>query len=236
MDIDEREFDTDFYKFRNNIKELERRLASVLTQGFDDSDTIFGRFKLLDSFESLLNRPHILDELEKKHIILIESYKQDLKQIQIIFTEGKELCDKLDEKNPIFRNMPPVAGTLTWTRGLKERIKETYTKLKEFSSAITDREEFKDAAKLYNSLNRNIEEYENTKRTDWETEIEGYAKEKLKLYILARDEDDLLKVNFDPDLIRMLREIKYFKLLDIPVPETADTIYQSNDKYRVQIT
>ena len=31
MDIDEREFDTDFYKFRNNIKELERRLASVLT-------------------------------------------------------------------------------------------------------------------------------------------------------------------------------------------------------------
>jgi len=81
MDIDKREFDTDFYKFRNNIKELERRLASVLTQGFDDSDTIFGRFKLLDSFESLLNRPHILDELEKKHIILIESYKHDLKQI-----------------------------------------------------------------------------------------------------------------------------------------------------------
>ena len=31
MDIDERAFDTDFYKFRNNIKELERRLASVLT-------------------------------------------------------------------------------------------------------------------------------------------------------------------------------------------------------------
>jgi len=121
--------------------------------------------------------------------------------------------------------MPPVAGTLTWTRGLKERIKETYNKLNEFSKAITDREEFKDAAKLYNSLNKNIEEYENAKRTDWETEIEGYAKEKLKLNILARDDDDLLKVNFDPELIRMLREIKYFKLLDIPVPETADVIY-----------
>ena len=79
MDISIRKFDDDFYKFRCRIKELERRLASVLTQGFDDNDTIIGKFKLLESFEGLLNRPIIQDELEKKHIILLELYKQDLK-------------------------------------------------------------------------------------------------------------------------------------------------------------
>jgi len=31
MDIEQRAFDDDFYKFRLSIKELERRLASVLT-------------------------------------------------------------------------------------------------------------------------------------------------------------------------------------------------------------
>jgi dynein heavy chain len=31
MDIEKREFDDDFFKFRQRIKELERRLASVLT-------------------------------------------------------------------------------------------------------------------------------------------------------------------------------------------------------------
>jgi hypothetical protein len=31
MDIDVREFDDEFFKFRQSIKELERRLASVLT-------------------------------------------------------------------------------------------------------------------------------------------------------------------------------------------------------------
>jgi dynein heavy chain len=51
MDIEKRSFDDDFYKFRQRIKELERRLASILTQGFDDSDTIIGKFKLLDAFE-----------------------------------------------------------------------------------------------------------------------------------------------------------------------------------------
>ena len=79
MDISIWKFDDDFYKFRCRIKELERRLASVLTQGFDDNDTIIGKFKLLESFEGLLNWPIIQDELEKKHIILLELYKQDLK-------------------------------------------------------------------------------------------------------------------------------------------------------------
>jgi len=31
MDINEKNFDDDFYEFRNKIKELERRLASVIT-------------------------------------------------------------------------------------------------------------------------------------------------------------------------------------------------------------
>jgi dynein heavy chain len=85
MDIEKREFDDDFFKFRQRIKELERRLASVLTQSFDDCDTIIGKFKLLESFEGLLTRPIIQDELERKQITLLELYKQDLKITQQIF-------------------------------------------------------------------------------------------------------------------------------------------------------
>ena len=59
MNIEKREFDDDFFNFRKRIRELERRLASVLTQSFDDCDTMIGKFKLIDSFEGLLNRPVI---------------------------------------------------------------------------------------------------------------------------------------------------------------------------------
>lgn len=75
MDIEKRQFDDDFYKFRQRVKELERRIASILAQGFDDSDTIAGKFKLLDAFEPLLSRPIIQDELEKKHITLLDLFK-----------------------------------------------------------------------------------------------------------------------------------------------------------------
>lgn len=59
LDIEQRQFDDDFFAFRQRVKELERRLASILTQSFDDCDTIIGKFKMLDSFEGLLNRPII---------------------------------------------------------------------------------------------------------------------------------------------------------------------------------
>ena len=97
-------------------------MASVITQGFDDYDTIYGRFKLLDNFEGLLTRPIIADELEKKHIVLLEMYKQDLKQVQSIFLEGKQLVDNMHENAPIFLNMPPIAGALTWCKSLRDRI------------------------------------------------------------------------------------------------------------------
>ena len=107
MDVSAKRFDDDFYEFRCKIKELERRLGSLLTQAFDDSSTIYGRFKLLDSFEGLLERPIIQDELEKKHIALIQQYGEDLKVAQEAFLSSRD-------SPPIPTNLPPVAGSITW--------------------------------------------------------------------------------------------------------------------------
>lgn len=207
-------FDDDFYEFRSKIKELERRLASVITQGFDDYDTLYGRFKLLDSFEGLLTRPIIQDELEKKHIVLLEMYKLDLKTVQTIFLEGKVLVDKQDERAPIFHNMPPIAGALTWCKGLRDRILEPIEKLALLGQGITEREEYKDVQKLFQSITKSIKDYEETKILSWQKEVEQSSQEKLKQALLSKDENGLLKVNFDPALVRLLREVKYLILLE----------------------
>lgn len=61
------QFDDDFYEFRCSIKELERRLGAVVSLAFDDCATVYGRFKLLDSFEGLLERPIIQVRLSVGH-------------------------------------------------------------------------------------------------------------------------------------------------------------------------
>lgn len=237
MNIEERNFDDDFFKFRKNIKELERRLASILTQGFDDSDTIIGKFKFLDSFEGLLNRPIIQDELEKKHITLLELYKHDLKTVATIFMEGKTLVDKIDERSPISNNLPPIAGALNWTQGLYERIREPMDKLTLLSQSIQDREEYKDVQKLYASLCKNLREYNDVKVKLWEQGVEENTEEKLNKFLIYREETPLavegfVRVNFDPVLVRLLREVKYLLLLDIEVPERASLLYKKVDIYR----
>lgn len=83
------------------MKELERRVAAIVIAAFDDAATIDARFKLLDSFEGLLARPIIKDELAKKHNSLLHAYSLDLIQVQTIFHEFKD-------KPRISSNLPPV--------------------------------------------------------------------------------------------------------------------------------
>ena len=42
----------------------------------------------------------------------------------------------------------------------------------------------------------------------------------------------ILRVNFDPALTRLLREVRYFKLLDLDVPKSAADIYELDEFYR----
>jgi dynein heavy chain, axonemal len=136
MDVSAKQFDDDFYEFRCSIKELERRLGSVVSLAFDDCATVYGRFKLLDSFDGLLERPIIQDELEKKYVGLVQAYGADLKDVQELFLNYR---DKPPSETA--RNLPPITGSLTWCRGLVSRIQIPMVKLQLLDRTILDREE-----------------------------------------------------------------------------------------------
>jgi len=226
MDVGAKEFDDDFYEFRCTIKELERRLGAVVSLAFDDCATVYGRFKLLDSFEGLLERPIIQDELEKKYVSLVQSYGYDLKTVQELFLQHRDNC-------PIAWNLPPIAGALTWCRGLVERIHIPMAKLQLLDRSILEREEAKEVSKVYTTIVASLQEYENQKIEEWARDVEFSSQSKLKLPLLIRHPDTrLMSVNFDPALVRLLREVKYFLLLGLNVPETALEIYQQVETFR----
>ena len=63
--------------------------------------------------------------------------------------------------------MPPISGALNWTRGLFDRVNEPMERLQTLSASIQEREEFKDVQKLFNSLCKNLKEFELTKIDEW---------------------------------------------------------------------
>ena len=84
-------------------------------QAFDDCTTIASIFKLLDSFEGLLDRGVIATDLERKHLDLVRNYGQDLKEVADTFRETKD-------SPPLNKNAAPHSGRVTWVRGLRERV------------------------------------------------------------------------------------------------------------------
>lgn len=94
---------------------------------------------------------------------------------------------------------------------------------------------------MYQNILKIIKDYEESKIGIWEKEVDENTHEKLKHFLLCTDESSenkengLLKVNFDPILVKLLREVKYLKQLDKGVPETAAKLYEKADIYRRQV-
>ena len=146
--------------------------------------------------------------------------------MQELFLTYRDTC-------PIAWNLPPIAGALTWCRGLVDRISITYTKLNSLEKSILDREEAKEVKKVYNTIISLLAEFETQKVEEWGREVEVSSHAKLKLPLLVRSTDTRhITVNFDPALVKLLREVKYFLLLGLSVPNTALDIYQQVEVFR----
>lgn len=78
------------------MKSLERRLASVLTQAFDDCPTLRGRFRLLDCFSDLVHRPAIAEELQRKHAIMVQDFATEVGLVKKV----RSACTRLNPKSP----------------------------------------------------------------------------------------------------------------------------------------
>jgi dynein heavy chain len=226
LDLQNKAFDAAFYEFRTRIKELDKRLGSVILQGFDDITTTGGKFRLLDTFDSLITRPLVADELEKKHAALIEAVRMDVEEVQGIF-------DHYKEQPMIAANLPPVAGALSWSRGLLERVQIPVEKLKTLDKKVLEREDTKDVIKMYTALIGQLADFDREKVENWGKGIEASSQSTLKNPLLRRDGDSqLLHVNFDSILVRLLREVKYFLLLGLSVPQGAMEIYEKSEVFR----
>jgi dynein heavy chain len=191
--------------------------------------------KVLDNFDTILERPYIVVELEKKYNILLDLYKDELREVQNLFLTGKKQIENNDEKNPLNKNMPPIAALLNWTDSLKSRITEPIEKFRSCGKRITEKEEFGEIENSYNSIYNMINEYGNTRKADWDEKAKTDSVEKQKIYILVK-KDNLLNVNFDPDLSQLLKEVKYLKILNMEIPQEAEDAFAKNSKFRKQIS
>eukprot|EP00163_Fabomonas_tropica_P031151 TRINITY_DN730_c1_g2_i2.p1 TRINITY_DN730_c1_g2~~TRINITY_DN730_c1_g2_i2.p1 ORF type:complete len:4514 (+),score=1634.66 TRINITY_DN730_c1_g2_i2:234-13775(+) len=223
LDLTEPNFGRCYTDFLLVIADLERRIGAILVQGFDDCVDVHAALKLLDTFDGLLQRDNIHSIISPCYVTLINLFAEDLDEVHSVFRKSKD-------DPPLYDNMAPVSGTLRWTKGLRDRISFPMERIEKLCASLADTEDYRSVVEKYEQLLQNFSDFDDQVYKDWEENLDQNSQAKLELPILARDEEThLIKVNFDPHLVALLKEVKYFDLVDLETPEAALEVAKQGD-------
>ncbi|KAK2518440.1 Dnah9 [Columba guinea] len=210
LDLTNMDFEQDAFGFQQKVEDIDRRLGTVFIQAFDDASDLEHAFKLLDMFGSLLERPVIAADAADKYSVLISMFSRALDHARLIYSRHIQTELKLGSP-PVHKNMPPVAGALCWARELRARIQVPFDHFRRIPHLYQE--------KLY---------------ADWSQTVSEKPQYNLTQPLIRRDpETKLITVNFDPQLVLVLREVSYLSGSRLgAIPPTAAEIYSSKESYR----
>eukprot|EP01031_Cornospumella_fuschlensis_P005425 gene5425-6752_t len=133
LDYQVNRFDRDYVDFNIKMNELELTLQQFINRSFENINSIEQSLNLLKSYQSILHRENLRADLDSKLSVIFNNYGQELIDIEQIYEKNKH-------SPPIARNMPPVAGNITWARHLLRKIEDPMIKFQGNSSILSTKE------------------------------------------------------------------------------------------------
>ncbi|NXG95077.1 DYH10 protein, partial [Stercorarius parasiticus] len=167
--------------------------------------------------------------------LIMEEFKEEVsvENVKQIFVQN--LKDP-----PLYKNQPPVAGAIYWSRSLFYRIKHTIIRFQEVEGLLAS-ERGKEVKQIYLQVAKRMKEYEDQKYNHWRDGTEQILPLLLKNNLLTvssvteepitTKESVRFIVNFSPVLQEIITETKYMEQLGFPVPEIARYVALQEDKY-----
>jgi dynein heavy chain len=224
LDYQSNKFDRDYVEFNIAISDLEGSLQQFINQSFENITSIEQSLTLLKKFQTILQRESLKNDLDSKFTVIFHNYGLDLTTVQ-------EIYEKYKHNPPLARNMPPVAGNITWSRHLLQRIEEPMRRFESNPTVLATKDSRK-IIKTYNKVARTLVAFEYLWYEAWCRSVET-AKAGLQATLIIRHpETQRLYVNFDPEILQLIRESKCLSRLGIDVPEAAKVVMLQEDKFK----
>ncbi|KAG8321110.1 hypothetical protein J6590_052486 [Homalodisca vitripennis] len=239
LDPEDPSFLIDYESFQKNIEDLDRRLASILCQAFDDCSNLESVFKLIEIVGSVLERPLIKEEFTTKYQMIVNMLEFEMSTSEELFNEHMEEF-MTTGRMPVAKNMPPVAGALQWTAQLRQRITLPVHSFKSLDHIIVQSPDAQAVIERYERLMALLAEFDQRLFSEWTNLVPSQIARNLKRSLLTRTKNNSeLLLNFHNQLTAILREVHYLQLAEKEdIPEEAIKLYEKRDvfrKYTVQL-
>ncbi|NWW98330.1 DYH17 protein, partial [Caloenas nicobarica] len=231
LDPAEEQLNKEFAKFQKKIEDMDRRLATILCQGFDDCNSLASATKLVHMFASLLERPLIKAEVSPYYSVLLGMFKAELENVKVLF----DTQTASPRGGPaLHRNMPPVAGQLKWAKELQQRLEETHGDLFAIDHPVMTSAEAQLVSGKYEEMMGLLQGYCEKVYEEWASGAGRDCHFTLEQPLICRDPDSsLLSVNFSRELVAVLREVKYLNFQQQKdIPDSAENLFAQHDTFQ----
>ncbi|XP_009955032.1 PREDICTED: dynein heavy chain 10, axonemal, partial [Leptosomus discolor] len=236
-------------EFKEEVLVMEGETKKFIDESFKNLRSAESAFDMLLNFKHIRSRETINKQLMMKFNDVLDQYCKEVENVKQIFVQN--LKDP-----PLYKNYPPVAGAIYWSRFLFHRIKHPIIRFQEVEELLAS-ERGKEVKQIYLQVAKRMKEYEDQKYSQWRDGTEQILPMLLKntlLTVIAHgaathvnpetfeqssvtEEPGTTKksvhfmVNFSPILHEIIIETKYMEQLGFPVPETARYVALQEDKY-----
>ncbi|KAK3091630.1 hypothetical protein FSP39_021358 [Pinctada imbricata] len=230
LDPNQNDFMDDYKHFLEKVCDFDRRLATIICQGFDDCASIESVYKLLDIMGSLLERPLIKKDFDSKYPMIIDLMLDEMDQAKEIY--DLQMSKKKDSgKIDLHTNMPKVAGSLRWAMELRQRISAPMVNFKHLEHPCMETENAKLVFTKYEQMLDLLGGWEEVIYKEWAAGVDEACSFNLNQPLIVRNEETkLIQVNFDPQLTAVLREVKYLESGEREdIPNSAAEMFKKND-------
>jgi dynein heavy chain len=218
------QFDRDYVEFNVKISELEAALQTFIDESFDAVGSIETALRLLHKFQSVLHRESFQTDLDTKLNTIFQNFGDELESVKTLYEDHKAAP-------PISRNLPTVAGSITWSRHLLARIEGPMKRFSKNPGILASRDA-KRIIKKYNKLAKTLLSFEYLWYRAWVESIDA-AKAGLQATLIIRHPaDDRLYVNFDEEILCLIREAKCLDRMGIEIPDSAKIVLVQEEKFK----
>ncbi|KAA0177346.1 hypothetical protein FNF27_01124 [Cafeteria roenbergensis] len=218
-------FDRDFVEFNVAVGALEHELQTFIDESFQSIPDVMASLALLRKYQRILQRESLRKDLNKKLEIIFQTYGAELEAVRDLYEAQKN-------SPPVPRNMPPVAGCITWARHLLKRIEEPMQAFEANQAMLGESHDVRRVVKLYNRVARTLVSFEYLWYQAWVDAIEE-ARAGLQATLIVRHPDDgKLYVNFDSQILQLIREARCLDRMGIHIPEPARVVMLQADKFK----
>ncbi|XP_077101765.1 dynein axonemal heavy chain 9 [Siphateles boraxobius] len=230
LDVCNLEFEADLMKLQLTVDSSDQQLGAIFGHAFDDVSGLEEAFKVLFMFGRLLERPLIAADAQTRYPRLIKMFDEELECCKTIFKNQMQK-EETQGYSPVFKNMPVVSGGLRFVQQMQERIQSPYNNFRFINYPCLESVDGKEVIEKYDELMQQFKRYSSKLYDIWTSSVAEKSQFNLQKPLISREHRTrLISVNFSPQLVSVLREVKYLKARQAEaIPDMADDIYSKRE-------